>query len=431
MALACEFPLWHLVSGPRGRFGLSGIAQGRVIHPLLFNLLFDSFAATLRAAVPGVRLVDSDPCRHVCQLHADGLVILAESQAGLRVALDAVHAWSVRWRFSFGVGPTKSATMVFCSLRDRPYCCVHLGGVPLPLVPQHRYLGVVLSPTLSWRPRVDLSVLVGIASSTRPVLGALVIVCLFPSPRLCSSPTSSPALLSVWSSSVMILRLSSSSTSHSAVGVVIFVGGPLQLPSPQFTGNLVLVMHCGLPSDVPLSLFGRLCAMDLPSSRTPAWQYLPAQFHSAWYMVALVRVCPPLSFYPACWPRRHLTRFAILVGLSLVLTRSQCSPGPVTCATGSAMTYYLRGVLVDGLSDNFPFPVSDNPLYSFNLPPSALRLWGLASWGHDHTSTGGPSRHRHGPPPASFCHDADGSLAHHLSSCPHTTMGSILRRPAT
>ena len=36
-------------------------------------------------------------------------------------------------------------------LCGRPDCCVHLGGVPLPLV----WLGVVLSPTLSWRPHVD------------------------------------------------------------------------------------------------------------------------------------------------------------------------------------------------------------------------------------------------------------------------------------
>ena len=32
---------------------------------------------------------------------------------------------------------------------------VHLGGVPLPLVQHFGYLGVVFSPTLSWRPHVD------------------------------------------------------------------------------------------------------------------------------------------------------------------------------------------------------------------------------------------------------------------------------------
>ena len=53
----------------------------------------------------------------------------------------------------------------------------------------------------------------------------------------------------------------------------------------------------------------------------------------------------------------------------------------------SAMVSDLHGVLVDVSSDNF-LPVIQNPVYSFNLPSSAFRLWGLARWGHDHSSTG-------------------------------------------
>ena len=49
-------------------------------------------------------------------------------------------------------------------------------------------------------------------------------------------------------------------------------------------------------------------------------------------------------------------------------------------------------------------------MYSFNLPPSAFLLWGLARWSHDHSSTGRPSRHQQGPSTCSFCHDTHGSL---------------------
>ena len=52
----------------------SGVAQGRVLSTLLFNLLMDSLASSLRAAVPGVRPVDCDRFRHVCQLYADDVV---------------------------------------------------------------------------------------------------------------------------------------------------------------------------------------------------------------------------------------------------------------------------------------------------------------------------------------------------------------------
>ena len=78
----------------------SGVAQGRVLSPLLFNLLVDS--------------------------------LLAESQAHLQHALDVVHTWGLHWRFSFGISPTKSAVMVFGPL------------------PQYRYLGVTLTDLRSW-----------------------------------------------------------------------------------------------------------------------------------------------------------------------------------------------------------------------------------------------------------------------------------------
>ena len=102
----------------------SGVTQGRVLSPFLFNLLVDNLATSLRAAVPGVRLVDSDPFRHVCQLCADDLVLLAESQAHLQDALDVVHTWCLCWRFSFGIGSTNSAVLVLgLSGTDRSRAC--------------------------------------------------------------------------------------------------------------------------------------------------------------------------------------------------------------------------------------------------------------------------------------------------------------------
>ena len=100
--------MWHLIANflcgtlSQVRTGASrpwvdsGIAQGRVLSPFLFNVLIDTLAAPIRSVVPGVRLVPSDPYRHTCQLHADDVVLLSESQFDLQEGLNACHAWSIR-----------------------------------------------------------------------------------------------------------------------------------------------------------------------------------------------------------------------------------------------------------------------------------------------------------------------------------------------
>ena len=133
----------------------TGIAQGRVLSPLLFNLLVNSLAAAIRRASPGVRLVPSSDFRLTDQLYADDLVALGESEADLQLALDAVTRWGRQWRFSFGVGPEKSAVMIFGPARSRPSCRVCLSGQLLPVVSSYRYLGVVLTPSLRWDAHVS------------------------------------------------------------------------------------------------------------------------------------------------------------------------------------------------------------------------------------------------------------------------------------
>ena len=100
--------LWHFISNllcgtlSQVRVGDSSsqswvdtvIAQGRVLSPLLFNLLVDSLAAAIRSAVCGVRLMVSDPFRLVCQLHADDLVILAVQQLSVQFTLGALAGGS-------------------------------------------------------------------------------------------------------------------------------------------------------------------------------------------------------------------------------------------------------------------------------------------------------------------------------------------------
>ena len=96
--------LWHLIAKfPRNtvsqvRLGGdlsepcpdSGIAQGIVLSPLLFNLLMDGLAAAVQHASPGVLLPGCVDSRFTDRFHAGDLVLAAESHP----ALDAVSDWS-------------------------------------------------------------------------------------------------------------------------------------------------------------------------------------------------------------------------------------------------------------------------------------------------------------------------------------------------
>ena len=83
------------------------------------------------------------------QFYADDLVVAAGCELDLQMALDAVAVWGHKLRFEFGVRPTKSAVMVSVPGINILACHVTLGGRTLPVVLVYKYIGVILTPTLS------------------------------------------------------------------------------------------------------------------------------------------------------------------------------------------------------------------------------------------------------------------------------------------
>ena len=70
----------------------SGIAQGRVLSPLLFNLLVNGLVAAVRRSAPGAQFFPSG-VRLPCQLYADDVVIPKDPESDLQAVLDAVSEW--------------------------------------------------------------------------------------------------------------------------------------------------------------------------------------------------------------------------------------------------------------------------------------------------------------------------------------------------
>ena len=423
--------LWHLISNflcgtlSQVRVGDSssqpwvdtGIAQGRVLSPLLFNLLVDSLAAAIRSAVPGVRLMVSDPFRLVCQLYADDLVILADSPADLQAALSAVYAWGTCWRFTFGIGPNKSA-MVFGPTRGRTPCLVHLGGVPLPIVLQYRYLGIVLTPCLSWRAHVAYLCARGdrlfhqssawCHGEGLPVTFALSVFIAY----VLSSASFGLEYIGDDPAALLQFNLSLRRWCRQ------LLGWPRASPVAAVHWELGIGDALRLVYGRAFSLFGRLSAMVQNGPRSP----LPS---------SIFRLC---SNEQGTWAHWCTSAFRSL---------SVSHPGDFGISPGSppssvsrwfsrevgtrldhdlhlrlmAMAYDLHGVRVDLATSHFS-SAQHNPIYSRSLPFAWSRSWGLARWGHDPSSTGRSARHQNRPVACPLCLADDGSLAHHLSVCP-------------
>ena len=103
----------------------TGIVQNKVLSPLLLDLVSALWTLTSNTSANSMRTTLSSTRKPTC-----------------KHSINAVHAWGLRWRFAFGVSPTKSAvTTARCIL-----------AASLAARPQLGELGVALSPILSRRP---------------------------------------------------------------------------------------------------------------------------------------------------------------------------------------------------------------------------------------------------------------------------------------
>ena len=118
---------WHTVSGspwflsvkPLGR--LRHCPRSGPLSAVVQNLLVNGLIAAVRQVVQ----LFSSSARSPGQLHA-GSGLMAESLHDLQVALDAVASWARKWLFTSGIGPTKSAAMVFGAQPNVPSCSSRL-----------------------------------------------------------------------------------------------------------------------------------------------------------------------------------------------------------------------------------------------------------------------------------------------------------------
>ena len=123
----------------------AGVPQGSVLGPLLFLVYINDI----------VEVVESD-----IRLFADDTTMFvstpdhAQSSTVLNNDLRSLSAWAKQWLVTFS--PPKTQTMCI-SLRehDAAHHPLYFEDVQLPIVNEHKHLGVIISDNLSWSPHIS------------------------------------------------------------------------------------------------------------------------------------------------------------------------------------------------------------------------------------------------------------------------------------
>ena len=72
----------------------TGLRQGCVLSPILFNLFVNDLPASIAATHKGIQFGD---CTISSLLYADDLVMIADSEQAMQTLLEKVHEWCSLW----------------------------------------------------------------------------------------------------------------------------------------------------------------------------------------------------------------------------------------------------------------------------------------------------------------------------------------------
>ena len=398
----------------------TGVGQGAVLSPLLFNLVINGLAAAVRRVHGGVAVgLGADAPRVSTLLYADDLVILADTPEQLQRALDAAYQWARQWRFTFGVRPTKSAVLCVHPPRRMPPP-LRLGDDVIPYVTEYKYLGVRVHARLSWRRHAELCVAAG-------------------ERRMASAVT--------WASREHLPVTFTSSLVNSFVLGAASYGcefladaGSLRLLQTRWLrwGRRILGWPAGAPGAAVLGELGWLDFGDIALLRRAR---LFARLSSVCSSSSRRQVSSALFEYALSQPRSWAATSAALLSESGAPAAELWGIGPgaphalqglwITSAVEPAarhttlVRFHSACAGMESLHDYVqrqPVPALDGRVYGAHVPADAARLWGLARCGHHPCGDGRPARHLRLPSGSmcALCGCAPCGLEHLLFTCTGT-----------
>jgi len=144
---------------------LSGLRQGCVLSPIMFNMYINDLVINLKGRCNGIPIGGENV---TCLLYADDVVLLARNEQDLKEMLNVVNQWCMKWNIN--VNGDKSEVVHFRNKsveQTRNKFCI--GNIDIKKVSKYRYLGLFLHEHL------DFSVTAhNVANSANRALGLLI-----------------------------------------------------------------------------------------------------------------------------------------------------------------------------------------------------------------------------------------------------------------
>ena len=128
-----------------------GCAQGGILSPLAWNLVFESFIELYKHTAIKIGAFADDSCLHA------GSIDICTLKDIMQEALNKATEWSTKEGLNFV--PSKSYAVLFhrkkqVTLPEK----LKLNGIPIEYVKETKYLGVTLDFRLSWKTHINLKI---------------------------------------------------------------------------------------------------------------------------------------------------------------------------------------------------------------------------------------------------------------------------------
>ena len=144
----------------------SGLKQGCLISPILFNLFINDLILELKESGCGIDIGAEELICVLC--YADDLVFIADNAEELQTMLNVLKKWCERWAMDINTKKTQVVHFRPTSL-PKTDTVFTFGDVPLAIAEKYKYLGLILTEHLDYDKTAAL-----VAKSAGRALGLMI-----------------------------------------------------------------------------------------------------------------------------------------------------------------------------------------------------------------------------------------------------------------